>query len=106
MSQPNFPDYTVLPPICVRVRWIEDYHLFNVRKTITWAGHVRETEGEGGDHWWCDEDGNANVSENAAVERGITRDGTVLAFRAGTLLVACTNGRLLTLDMRTVRRIE
>jgi hypothetical protein len=108
VSQPNFPNYVQLPPICVRVRWIEEYTglLDCVKETRTWAGFEQDGEGAAGDHLWCDATGYATVSEKAAVERGVTRDGTVLAFHGGTLLVACTDGRLLTLDMRCVRRIE
>lgn len=101
MSQPNFPAYATVPPN-IRVRWIEDYSgLFDAKQVRTWAGHAHDN-----DYLWCDHNGAASVSENHAMKRGVTRDGTVLGFAAGTLLVACDDGRILTLPHNTVRRIE
>lgn len=100
MSQPDFPAYAAVPPN-LRVRWIEDYSgLFDAKQVRTWAGHVHE-----GEHLWCDHNGAASVSENHAMKRGATRDGTVLGFAAGTLLVAGDDGRILTLAHNTVRRL-
>ena len=102
MSQPAFPTYATVPPN-VRVRWIEDYSGLSVapvRETRTWAGHAYDN-----DHLWCDHNGAASVSENHATKRGATRDGTVLGFSAGTLLVAGDDGRILTLHHNTVRRL-
>lgn len=98
MSQPNFPTYGTVSPN-VRVRWIEGP--FDAKQTRTWAGHVHE-----GEHLWCDHQGYASVRESVAQSRGAVRDGTVLGFAAGTLLVAGDDGRILTLPFNTVRRIE
>lgn len=102
MSQPAFPTYATVTPN-VRVRWIEDWLLSKVipvLETRTWTGVVHD-----GDHLWCDRNGAASVSENRAIERGVTRDGTVLGFDAGTLLVAGDDGRILTLAHTLVRRL-
>jgi hypothetical protein len=99
----NFPTYAAVPPN-VRVRWIEDYSGLSValvRETRTWAGHAYDN-----DHLWCDHTGAASVSENHAMKRGVTRDGTVLGFAAGTLLVSGDDGRILTLHHNTVRRLS
>lgn len=101
VSQPAFPTYAAVPPN-VRVRWIEDYSgPFDAKQTRTWAGHVHE-----GEHLWCDHQGYASVRESIAQERGATRDGTVLGFAAGTLLVAGDDGRILTLPHNAVRRLS
>ena len=101
--EPNFPTYAPAPQN-VRVRWIEDYSGLSValvRETRTWAGHAYDN-----DHLWCDHNGAASVSENHATKRGVTRDGTVLGFSAGTLLVSGDDGRILTLKTNEVRRLS
>lgn len=98
--EPNFPTYASVTPN-IRVRWIEDYSgPFDAKQVRTWAGFVHD-----GEHLWCDHNGAASVRESVAVKRGVTRDGTMLGFSAGTLLVSCDDGRILTLAHNTVRRL-
>lgn len=102
MGQPDFLGFTALPPN-VRVRWLEEYEGLSIaphRAVRTWDGTVH-----GGEHMWCDRDGYPSVPESRAVARCATRDGTVLGFCAGVLLVAGDDGRILTLKVNEVRRL-
>ena len=101
MSQPNFPNYAAVPAN-VRVRWIEEYEGLAVaprRAPRTWDGTIH-----GGEHMWCDQNGYPSIPESCVVARRATRDGTLLGFAAGTLLVAGDDGRILTLKTNEVRR--
>lgn len=98
----NPSDYTALGP-SVRVRWLEDYEglsISPVRSVRTWAGVVHD-----GDPLWCDKDGYASVRESGASTRGAVRDGRILGFAAGMLLVAGDDSRILTLKTNEVRRL-
>ena len=102
MSQPDFPNYSAVPPN-VRVCWLEEYtglSIAPVRRLRTWTGVVHN-----GEYYWCDDDGHASVSERHARSRGTVREGTLLGFAAGTLLVAGDDGRILTLPHDQVRRL-
>lgn len=103
MSQPDFPSFTAIPPN-VRVRWLEDYEglsIAPIRQSRAWSGVVHE-----GEHLWCDHNGFASVRESIAQSRGTVRDGTVLGFAVGVLLVSGDDGRILTLPTQQVRRLS
>jgi hypothetical protein len=107
--------FTALPPTApVRVRWIEYPFCEHTRRgvqdcacrvcegkprPILWGGVGHE----GVPLWSPVLNALMCVPENHAAEQGWAKDGTVLAFAHGLLLVAGDDGRVLTLATFNVR---
>ncbi len=110
--------YTALPPTApVRVRWVE--YPFCERfgtgvkdcgcpicegkpRPILWGGIVHE----GVPMWAPLLNALMSLRESHAMEQGWAKDGTVLAFAHGLLLVAGDDGRVLTLSTSNVRTLS
>ena len=96
------------PPL--RVRWVEyPFHpetgcelLPGAARYLRWEGVVDAERGP----VWSDRSGVANLPESLMAKQGWQREGTVLAFAGENLLVAGTDGRICTLPMYAVRRLE
>ena len=112
MNTEAVPPFTPLPASAppLRVRWVEyPFHretgcemLPGAHRYLRWEGVVDAERGP----VWSDRSGFANLPESSMEKQGWLREGTVLAFAGENLLVAGTDGRICTLPMYAVRRIE
>lgn len=99
----------------IRVRWIEYPFCARSRqdaagcrcpacegkpRPLLWESVVHD-----GEPMWSTEPRTSCLRESAAVRERWVHDGAVVAFRAGTLLIAADDGRVLTLDTDRVRRL-
>lgn len=100
----------------LRVRWVE-YPFCLRRRQDAASCRCSECEGkprllwwEGVTHddepLWSTDPHTPCLRESAALRERWARDGTVVGFAAGTLLVAREDGRVLTLDTDRVRRLR
>ena len=112
MNTEAVPPFTPLPASAppLRVRWVEyPFHretgcemLPGAHRYLRWEGVVDAERGP----VWSDRSGFASLPESSMEKQGWLREGTVLAFAGENLLVAGTDGRICTLPMYAVRRIE
>lgn len=97
------------PPL--RVRWVEyPFHPETgcqmlpgaAPRYLRWEGVVDAERGP----VWSDRCGLPNLDETNMAQHGWLHEGTVLAWAGDKLLVAGTDGRICTLPMYAVRRLE
>ena len=112
MNTEAVPPFTSLPPSSspLRVRWVEyPFHretgcemLPGAHRYLHWEGVVDTERGP----VWSDRSGFARLPESSMAKQGWLREGNVLAFTTMMLLVAGTDGRICTLPLYAVRRLE